>query len=61
MSHRHYLQYLLLDARTTEAERQAARRELAAGVVQTQPTIAEWIKPRIVLAKTITVADNPAK
>lgn len=61
MSRRHYLQYLLLDARATEADREAARRELAAGVVREAPTVAEWIRPQIVLAKTITLADNPAK
>jgi len=60
MSRRHYLQYLLLDARTTESRREAARRELAAGVVQTQPTIAEWIGPRIVLAKRSHADDSSA-
>jgi len=60
MSRRHYLQYIIADLSEPESRREAARRELAAGVVQTQPTVAEWIGPRIVLAKRSHADDSSA-
>lgn len=45
-SRRHYLQYVLLDAQATAAEREAARRELATGRDEKQETVAEWMGPR---------------